>query len=397
MTALGQSGRGFALVAVGAGLLVRALGGCALDDLELGGKQCPCVAGFVCDVSTNTCVAEGSASNLVEDSGNGSSGSSGSSGGPLEDAPRDAPRGGFTIQRFAGTWVASKSVRWEWDVAGLAEEFAEYQVVTAPSIDSLLRQDSTALVFDRRINPELGSYGGRIALASGDARAVWTVTDRHLVGKPTFARLVVRDKLGRENVSEIVTTNTIGEPSAVALFADQVPAGATVTPPAMTRVTTDCFSPTGGCLQLKVACPAGAMTCPFEIGLGTLNNKDLVDLTAEQFKTAFVELAIRGGQAASPRPHADLVLTIGAPACRIATNRCRFRFVDGATFRPIAKEYRLIQVPLSALQLETPTGPGQALQYEDLVNNAFRIDALTFAGEWTAGATIGVDRGFVRW
>jgi hypothetical protein len=54
------------------------LGSCSLGELNLAGLKCPCVRGYVCDVSSNTCVAN------TEGDGDGSAG----------DAPSDAISGG---------------------------------------------------------------------------------------------------------------------------------------------------------------------------------------------------------------------------------------------------------------------------------------------------------------
>ncbi len=41
-------------------LLSLSLAGCVLSEVSLEGKQCPCVAGFICDQASNLCVPEGS-------------------------------------------------------------------------------------------------------------------------------------------------------------------------------------------------------------------------------------------------------------------------------------------------------------------------------------------------
>lgn len=367
------------LGAAGVSALARLAGGCVVDDLVLAGKACPCVGGFVCDTPTNTCVAESDAAIMAD------------AGEP------DAPPGGFVVQRFAPGWRTSKSIRWDWEVAGNPDEFAEYQIIVGSSEDAVRRQDSTTGVFDRRINPELGSYGGREPVATGAPARAWTVTDRHGVAKKVFARLIVRDTAGRQNASEIVSADTLAEDQAVILFADQIVDGSAPTPSELKRVTNDCFAGSAGCLQLaKLAC-GDAAACELEIGVQGFGNRNVSGMTPETFGTAFVELAVRGGSAASSEPHADLVLTIGAPACRIDGRRCRFRAYDGWSFRPGPKEFRLVQLPLGMLQLETPEGPGPALTYEQLSANGFRIQGLTIAGRWTAGANIGLDHGHVRW
>jgi hypothetical protein len=367
------------LAAAAASIVVRLAGGCAVDDVELAGKACPCVSGFVCDVARNTCVRE------VD-------------GAPVRDGgERDAPPGGFVIHHFGPSWRTSRSVRWEWEVSGNADEFAEYQVIVGASEDAVRRQDSTTGVFDRRINPELGDYGGRATVAPGSAAKVWTVTDRHPVAKKIFARLIVRDEAGRENVSAIVAAETLAENDAIVLFGDQLVDGSAATPADLKRVTNDCFSSSAGCLQIgKVPC-GDAAACDVELGVRGFGTRNLSAMTAESFGAAFVEIAVRGGAAAATEPHADLVLTIGAPGCRIDGNRCRFRAYQAWSFRPGPREFRLVQVPLAMLQLETPDGPGPSLTYEELSARGFRVEGVSIEGRWAAGANIGLDHAHVRW
>jgi hypothetical protein len=65
--------------AVAASGFVVALGACNVSDLDLTGKQCPCVVGWTCDVGTNTCVRD-----PVPDA-------SGDDDGPVIDGAIDGP------------------------------------------------------------------------------------------------------------------------------------------------------------------------------------------------------------------------------------------------------------------------------------------------------------------
>jgi hypothetical protein len=73
---------GLALVAQASAV---AFSGCSLDDVGLEGKACPCVAGYVCDVSANRCVTS-----LAD-----------VSGGLDAEPERDAPPGEFVVTSFA--------------------------------------------------------------------------------------------------------------------------------------------------------------------------------------------------------------------------------------------------------------------------------------------------------
>jgi hypothetical protein len=378
--------RGRAVVALAAALLVVRGVACTVEDLALDGKRCPCAVGYRCDVPTSTCVSDGfDGGPGIDDGGTG----------------RDAPVGAFVVQRFVATWQTSRSIRWDWEVSGEPGEFAEYQLIVGGSEDAVRRQDSTTSLFDRRINPELGNYGGRDPVPSGALARAWTVTDRHNPSKTVFARLVVRDKAGRENASNVISAHTLGEDaaSALVLFSDQIVDGSATTPAELKRVTNDCFNGSAGCLQIaKVDCPNDAATCAFEMGLQNFSKLNVVSgMTSDSFRNAFVELGVRGGSNASPKPQSDLILEIGPPACVINGKKCRFRWYSGWSFRPGTKEFRLVQVPLASLLLETETGPGPALKFEDLSANALKIDGLTIDGEWRAGSNIGLDQAHVRW
>ncbi len=385
--------RSLALAIAAAIVLVRGVA-CTVDDLSLEGKQCPCTTGYTCDLATNTCVVGLDANALPTKDG---------------DTTTDAPVGGFVVQRFVATWRTSKSIRWDFDVSGDASEFAEYQLIVGATEDAVRRQDSSTGLFDRRINPELGSFGGRDPVAPGAVARAWTVTDKHPVGKTVFARLIVRDKQGRENASNVISADTRLESRALVLFGDQLLDGSAPTPVDLKRVANDCFNASAGCLQIgKVTCPAvdagpdaaadAATSCGFEIGLQSFE-KDVTanTLTQADFEGAFVEIGVRGGPAASPKPQSDLILSIGAPACRIGGQKCRFRWSNGWSFRPGPKEFRLVQVPLGSLLLDTPGGPGQPLKYEDFAANALRVEAITIDGTWAVGANIGLDQATIRW
>ena len=65
--------------------LAAAMAGCAVGDIDLTGRSCPCVAGYQCDESTNRCVLETDASSL----GDATSGDAGSD--TDQQAPGDGP------------------------------------------------------------------------------------------------------------------------------------------------------------------------------------------------------------------------------------------------------------------------------------------------------------------
>jgi hypothetical protein len=362
---------------------------CSVDDLDLTNKKCPCVGGYVCDVATNTCVT-------------------GASDAETDAEPfRDAPVGGFVVKSFGPTWTTSRSVRWDWEVSGDAAQFSEYQIVVGATEDAVRRQDSTTTTFDRRINPELGSYGGRDVVPPGAPARGWTVTDRHNVARKVFARLIVRDKEGRENLSAIASADTTKEDNALEIFKDNIADGAAPFPNSneMKRVTVDCLSgSTAGCLQYGrdggVFCGGGgAKTCTIEMGVTGYDNKAAAGMTEAQFAKAFLEVAVRGGTAAGAKPHADVILGIGNETCKIDGITCRFRWVAGWSFRPNQKEYRLIQVPLSVLRqdLDGGLGAGTPLEFKHLTGNGMRIFSVTIDGEWNEGSNIGLDQLYVRW
>ncbi len=374
-------------LAFGSQMLLFVFGGCAVDELDLTGKKCPCVGGFVCDLATNTCVSalDGQASN------DGDPGS-------------DAPLGAFVVQSFGPTWTTSRSIRWDWEVKGDPAQFAEYQLVVGGSEDAVRRQDSTTARFDRRINPELGKFGGRDEVPPGAPARVWTVTDRHSVARKIFARLIVRDKEGRENLSAISSADTLPEADEIDIFNNAIADGATTVPSSeMKRVTVDCINSSAGCLQYGkdggVSCPSGAKSCVIEMGVSGFGNKTASGMTEAKFGKAFLEVAVRGGASAGAKPHADVILGIGNDSCKIDGQPCRFRWVSGWSFRPNQKDYRIVQVPLNVLRQDVDggAGTGPALEFKHLTSNQMRIFSITIDGEWKEGSNIGLDQLYVRW
>jgi len=379
--------RACAAITIGAHVVTFLVAACSVDDLDLTGKRCPCVSGFVCDTATNTCVTS----------------LGGDASVPTDAEPDDAaPLGGFTISTFTSTWTTSRSVRWDWEVSGNADQFAEYQVIVGGSEAAVRSRDSTTTTFDRRINPELGSYGGRDVVPPGAPARGWTVTDRHNVARKVFARLIVRDKEGRENPSAIVSADTLAEGNALEVFKDAIADGAAPLPNEMRRVTVDCLNSSPGCLQYGrdggVACPGAAKTCAIEMGATGYDTKT-TSVTAAEFPKAFLEVAVRGGSGAGAKPHADIVLGIGNANCKIDGQPCRFRWVKGWSFRPNQKDFRILQVPLAVLRQDVLAGPGQGppLEHKHLSDNGMRVFSVTIDGEWNEGANIGLDQLYVRW
>lgn len=77
--------------------------------------------------------------------------------------------------------------------------------------------------------------------------------------------------------------------------------------------------------------------------------------------------------------------------------RSRFRARNAWSFRPNAKEYRLLQLPLRAFELDTPAGAGPTMTFEDFVANGMQIETVAIDGEWPTRFILGLDHIHLRW
>jgi len=354
-------------------LLGAVVASCAIPDLDLTGKACPCAAGYVCDETTNVCV---SSLSPRADGGPGDA-------APAADAARPdvaAPR--VVVTNLRAAWATPNQVRWEWDATGEAAAFDSY-VLEVASTEADLEKGAPRNVFTRTQRPELSAFDARGSGGGGGAR-VWSVADTLEPGTRYVARVKALDVTGGVSLSNIATTSTAAAPRAAlkVVFDGQ---------PRTARPADEYVLKTGASTEahyeLTVACGAGVTSCDKR---GALVNLGL-DLAAPDpfdaaaFARAFVAFEVDGG-AATAAAGSSVMLELGATC---AGPECRYTYV-GWTQDPSKKT--LIQVPLRELE-----NAGGKLTYGRVVAAGALLDGFELAGRWRDGTRLNLYTARVRW
>ena len=208
------------------GISAVVLGGCVLEPVELDGRACPCVSGWVCDPSTETCRRS-----AQETSGGvGSSGTTGSeppastsAADPTTTASAESstgtPPGRFDVQAFSADWSTPESIHWTWDVVGEEGDFLAWELRVATD-QAGLDAGEGVMVFDDSTNPELGRFV--LKNTAGVDPVVAAVTRGLTPSTEYVARLLVYDTAGGVSQSPNVAIRRTTEPptQSVVLFAD---------------------------------------------------------------------------------------------------------------------------------------------------------------------------------
>ncbi len=145
-----------------------ALGSCHVDDLELAGKACPCVDGYVC-VSARCVPAESQSTLFVSD--------------------------------LKSTWQTPQIIRWDWTVTGSKAEFGSYSLITGTTQAEVESGGGTTVLPENR--PELGDFDAR---GSAVPIKMWSMVDAKL-GVQQFAQVIVTDTKNRSNKSNIASAS----------------------------------------------------------------------------------------------------------------------------------------------------------------------------------------------
>lgn len=340
---------------------------CTVDDLDLTGKSCPCADGYVCNASTNVCVAS-----LPADPDGGAP--------DVGVPPPSPPASRIVVSAFTPAWQTANTVRWSWRVEGDAASFLSYEIAWADSL-SKVETGAGATVVGSAQKAELGGFDARGQKTSGPVD-LWTTTHGHAPGKTVFAKLTARDKNGATS-SLIASATTTRAPTVNKVLFDGTKQ--TSSKPASFE-----FRAPGGeepHYFFAVDCAAGVTTCANHIELDGIG-RDLATptFTAADFASAFLEARIVGGIATSGFTTA---IAIEPAGCTAGDDVCQWRFrgwsQPGGT-QPV------IQVPLR--ELENAAGK---LTYTTLQSDGFLIAAFSISGTWKDAATVRLYDARIKW
>ena len=306
-----------------------AVGGCVIE-VEIEGKRCPCVEGFVCDEGLDRCVRQ-----------------------------TCTPK--VTVTDFAAAWATSNTIRWTWTPVGDEGDLLRYELHVAETREQLGTE--AARVYTAEDNPELGAFSipvvGTIVTS--------TRSDELEPATDYVAQLRVIDDELCEYGSAVAAETTVPTlPSRLTLFRDELPPGefdgglAELAPEHIQLTEDDDGS---GGFHLAYAPADDDMcnpdvpeavdlrgTCGQPLRLRRMNRSLVPDpmqpaaggLRDGNMGTAFLELQVAND---SPVPSYNSVLWLRFGDCFDETYRFLF---DGFTFRS-QSEYVTLQVPLSAL------------------------------------------------
>lgn len=352
-------------------LLVPALAvvaSCSVGDLELAGKQCPCVDDYVCDTATGTCVffaPEALPPPVTVD------------GTPAP--PRPPPGGRVIVSDLRATWATSNVIRWRWTVRGAADDFARYELVTGPTKEAVETRRGARL----EVSPELDVFSARDRTPGAELE-VWTLSE-HPPNSVVFAQVTAVDRLGTGHATPVVSAKTkLDAAKELRLFSDE-PVSGKLVPAELDRVQGGGYGTSTHSLRGRPACgaePKCSVLFVYE-GLG----KKLPSLSSAEFNRAFAELRVRA-DAMAPGELVDFGVHVGT-GC--AASECRYRLVDFGLVP--SDRYRLVQVPLSQMV----RSGGDKLDLPALKASGFEIFSISVGAEWKAGSEVRFDEIKIRW
>jgi hypothetical protein len=350
-----------------AGALVVA--SCAVSGLDVTGKACPCVDGYVCDVPTNTCVVPGAPGAV--DSGR-------------DDGPAPAAR--IAVSNLRAAWTTANSVHWRWDVSGDPADFSRYEIVTGPS-EAVVRDRAPGSRVWRPIdNAELANMRGLDRTLNGDPFDPFTTTDEHAEDTTLFAQVSAFDNAGAATTTNVVEAKTTKPNGNIVIFSDGDMAG-TSNPGAFSRSTDRPYRGTH-CYALRVGC--GAEASCYQRPERSKIAVNAAALSQATFGDAFLEFAV-AGDAAVPNFYSDVLLQLGNDTCAGGANACRYRW-EGWTFSG-ADRWRLVQVPLHVLR---KLSDNKEMTWADFNAAKELLHAIAFRGTWAGNSTARFDEIRVR-
>lgn len=358
--------RGGAIGAIGATL---ALASCAVTGLDITGKACPCVDGYVCDVATSTCIIPGTLSNA-------------DAGGDV--TPKPAAR--IMVSKLRAAWTTANSVHWRWDVAGDPADFARYEIVTGPT-EAIVRGRAPGSRVWRPIdNSELGNMRGLDRTLNGDPFDPFTTTDEHAEDTTLFAQVSAFDTAGAATTTDVVEAKTTKPKGNIVIFSDGDMAGSS-TPGAFSRSTDRPYRGTH-CYALKVGC--GAEPSCYQKPERSKIAVNASAMTQGAFSDAFLEFAV-AGDSAVPNFYSDVLLQLGNDTCSGGANACRYRW-EGWTFSG-PDRWRLVQVPLRVLR---KLSDNKDMTWADFEAAKEMLHAIAFRGTWAGNSTARFDEIRIR-
>lgn len=348
--------------------------GCTVPAVDLDGRPCPCVDGWICDAVSQTCERDDEeGSTGVIGTGRTSDGDSSSGTAPS-----------LEVVELSADWSTPRSIHWRWEVDGDEASFHAYEIWIATAAEDL-EDASTATVFDGTVNPELDRFSLVNTMDVDFVRG--TITDGLEPNTEYFARLRVLDTAGGSSLSPNVAVRSTAAPpnDELVVFsdADPVPPGDTL-PACMERTDTAPLLGTHH-YELTVRCseggvsictddPAAAVECYENLRVQGLD-LPVPNIGGGDFADAFLEVSVAVDPPDDNLAHgwwSDFSVQAGE----------QWTGLRGVTIRADGA-YRLYQIPLTQLGLDVDTFTGV---------QGFRVGSM-----WRHAARVRFDEIRLRW
>lgn len=366
----------FAAVAAAMAAMLLALVGCSVKELDLAGKACPCVDGWVCDSAQNLCVPGPGSSG--GSGGIGGTGGTGGTGGIAGSAGSgNVGNAAVSVTNLRVTWTTPNWIHWEWDLDGIPDQLLGFELVTGTSEADVESRSGSAVVWTDAENPELGRYF--LPATGGEDPVQATMTDGHEPSTEYFGQLTAVDTASRRSVTNIAGGRTTDPPGdSIVIFADDATPGYSI-PSSFVLSTREPYAGTHH-YDYQQSCNDGEPTC-FEILRRQGLNISLNSISQGQFSTtAYLEFALASG---GPEPSYWSQMRI-----MTGTNGSSDTFgLWGWTIRSDG-EYRVYQVPLRVLDGDGP------MPYAALADGLWEFGV---GGSWADGSYTMLDEIRLYW
>lgn len=346
---------------------------CSVGELDLTGKQCPCTSGYVCDLSTSTCVA-------------GDAREAGAAGDGPTDAlvePERDPAALLVVRGLKPAWTTPAMVRWEWTVEGKAADFQAYEVATATTPDDLAKRAGSFEVISGNDRPEVKVFDARGGAKQGPF-VMWTALPVRGPSTRQLVQVKATDVNGRSSSTAVGdTVSSAPGTTGRAIFDGST---AKTVKPADFQYRT----PPGGpnAYVLDVDCGAGVNACAKRAELTSLA-LDLANgapFDTKDFDAAFLQVQLEGTVGVTSFS-STFALELGAGNC---VPDCRYEYPG---WTQSAAGSTTLQIPLRVMR----NAKGELLTHAALAARGYQIFGLVFSGTWRQGAVLRVLDARIRW
>jgi hypothetical protein len=334
---------------------------CTISDLDLAGRPCPCLDGWVCDPGTQTCRT------LASD------------------------EGAVDVVSFKADWSTPNAIRWSWEVSGSEADFHAYELVLGESHEEVAQRTR---VFTGDENPELDRF--TLPRTDGEDPVISTITRGLVPDTEYFAQLLVFDTANKMSSSANVAQKrtALAPIDSIEIMADQAPPTLGWVQPMCLTLDDQAFAGSQAygyahrCdrvwndvvqeYMVQATCNAPQEPQPecwenlFLEGMAM--PIDASRFTAGAYEAAYLEFVLRIDDS-----HHAWWASTGLRPVGFGTALPGF---FGITFRA-SGEYELYQFKLSTL-----------LSHEQILAG---LETFFVGGAWEDGATIHFDEVFIRW